>query len=130
MSVSKAQQKATAKYNTKAYDRMELKVKKGQGDIIKKFAESCGESLNAFLNRAVNQAMNLTHMDDNIKGSTSCLAELVPEIKSHLEKTNETETEFLKRAIQSRMELDERNFSMGINPVTQQIIEIKKKREL
>lgn len=130
MPVSKSQQKATAKYNAKAYDRMELKVKKGQGDIIKKFAGSCGESLNAFLNRAVSQAMNLTHTDDNIKISTSYLSELEPQLKSHLEKTNETEIEFLKRAIQSRMELDERNFSMGINPVTQQIIEIKKKREL
>lgn len=130
MPVSKSQQKATAKYNAKAYDRMELKVKKGQGDIIKKFAESCGESLNAFLNRAVNQAMSLANMDDNIKIPTSYIAELEPQLKFHLEKTNETEAEFLKRAIQSRMELDERNFSMGINPVTQQIIEIKKKREL
>ncbi len=126
MPVSKSQQKATAKYNAKAYDRMELKVKKGQGDIIKKFAESCGESLNAFLNRAVSQAMNLTHTDDNIKISAFYLSELIPDIKFHLEKTNETEIEFLKRAVLNRMELDERSLAMGINPITKEIVEIEK----
>lgn len=57
MGVSKAQQEAVARYNAKSYDRIELKVKKGQKDIIKAHAEGKGESLNGFVNRAIDEAM-------------------------------------------------------------------------
>ena len=57
MSVSDSQKKASAKYNLKAYDRIELKVKKGEKDIIKAHAEKQGESLNAFINRAILEAI-------------------------------------------------------------------------
>ncbi len=57
MSVSEAQKKASAKYNLKAYDRIELKVKKGEKDSIKAHAEKQGESLNAFINRAISEAI-------------------------------------------------------------------------
>lgn len=57
MSVSKAQQEAVARYNAKSYDRIELKVKKGHKDIIKAHAESNGESLNGFVNRAIDETM-------------------------------------------------------------------------
>ena len=57
MSVSKAQREAVARYNAKSYDRIELKVKKGNKDIIKAHAESKGESLNGFVNRAIDEAM-------------------------------------------------------------------------
>ncbi|MDD5795839.1 MAG: hypothetical protein PUD24_02735 [Oscillospiraceae bacterium] len=57
MPVSKAQQKAVARYNAKSYDRIELKVKKGNKDIIKAHAESKGESINGFVNRAIDETM-------------------------------------------------------------------------
>lgn len=57
MTVSKAQQKAVHKYIKNNYDRMELTVKKGKKAIIKAHAESLGESVNAFVNRAINEAM-------------------------------------------------------------------------
>lgn len=57
MGVSKAQQEAVARYNAKSYDRIELKVKKGNKDIIKAHAESNGESLNGFVNRAIDETM-------------------------------------------------------------------------
>ena len=53
MPVSEAQKKATAKYSLKAYDRVELKVKKGKKETIKAHAEQQGESLNGFINRAI-----------------------------------------------------------------------------
>ena len=37
----------------KAYDRINLTVDKGQKDVIKAHAESRGESVNAFINRAI-----------------------------------------------------------------------------
>ena len=57
MAISKAQQEAVARYNAKSYDRIELKVKKGRKDIVKTHAESQGESLNGFINRAIDETM-------------------------------------------------------------------------
>ena len=54
---SEAQKKAVAKYNAANYDRVELRVEKGKKDEIKAFAESQGESLNGFINRAIDEAM-------------------------------------------------------------------------
>ena len=45
------------KYNDKAYDRLNIQVKKGEREKIKAFAESKGESLNGFINRLVYEAM-------------------------------------------------------------------------
>ena len=57
MPVSEAQKRANAKYNAKAYDRVELKVKKGKKETIKAHAEQQGESLNGFINRAIDEAI-------------------------------------------------------------------------
>lgn len=55
---SKAQQKAQNRWIASAYDRINLTVEKGRKDIIKAFADAQGESVNGFINRAVNAAMS------------------------------------------------------------------------
>ncbi len=57
MAVSKAQQKATNKYISKAYDRINLTVPKGQKAVIQAHAETRGESVNGFINRAISNQM-------------------------------------------------------------------------
>ena len=57
MPVSKAQQKAVHKYVKENYDRMEITVPKGQKEIIKAHAEARGESVNGFINRAIDETM-------------------------------------------------------------------------
>ncbi len=57
MPVSKAQQKAVHKYVKENYDRMELTVPKGRKDIIKAHAQTQGESVNGFINRAIDNQM-------------------------------------------------------------------------
>lgn len=57
MAISEARQRANAKYNKKAYDRLEMKVPKGKKADILNHAEKQGESLNKFLNRAVDETM-------------------------------------------------------------------------
>ena len=52
--VSKAQQRAVHKYVKANYDRLELTVPRGRKAEIKAHADSCGESVNAFINRAIN----------------------------------------------------------------------------
>ena len=57
MAVSKAQQRATNKYISKAYDRINLTVPKGKRDTIQAYAAAQGESVNGFINRAIDEAM-------------------------------------------------------------------------
>lgn len=57
MAVSKAQQAATNKWINKAYDRVNLTVPKGRKDTIKDHAAQHGESVNAFINRAINETI-------------------------------------------------------------------------
>ena len=45
------------RYNDKAYDRINVAVPKGRKDVIKAHAEKNGESVNGFVNRAINETM-------------------------------------------------------------------------
>ena len=54
---SDAQKEATARYNKKAYDRIDVVVPKGQREIIKAFAASQGKSLNRFICDAIERQM-------------------------------------------------------------------------
>ncbi len=53
MPVSKAQQKAVAKYIKNNYDRIELKVIKGAKNLIEEAAKANNESINGYVKRAV-----------------------------------------------------------------------------
>ena len=55
--VSKAQQKAVAKYMKNNYDEIKIRTPKGQKERIKVHAESRGESMNQFVVRAITQTM-------------------------------------------------------------------------
>lgn len=55
--VSKAQQKAVQKYVKNNYDRIVVTLPKGRRDEVKKHASDHGESMNAFIVRAVNETM-------------------------------------------------------------------------
>lgn len=57
MRYSDAQKEATARYNKKAYDRINVIVKKGQRQIIKDYAASQGKSLNRFICDAIDSQM-------------------------------------------------------------------------
>lgn len=54
---SKAQQKAVQKYVKNNYDKILLTIPKGKRDVIKAHAESMEESVNGFLNRAIDEVM-------------------------------------------------------------------------
>lgn len=58
MAVSKSQQKAVHKYVKANYDRMELTVPKGRKELIKANAEAQGQSVNAYINTAIDEKMS------------------------------------------------------------------------
>lgn len=55
MPLSEARMRANAKYNAKAYDRIEIKVPKGRKAAIQDLADEAGQSLNGYLVQAVNE---------------------------------------------------------------------------
>ena len=76
MPASKAQQKAVTKYVKAKYDRFGLTMPKGQLDTIKAHAAAQGESVNGFINRAIDHEIER----DGLRGpkETSEGAEGIP----------------------------------------------------
>ena len=62
--MGKASTRAQNKYIDKAYDRINLTVPKGKKEVIKEHAESRGESVNGFINRVIDEAMEKEIKDD------------------------------------------------------------------
>lgn len=57
MPASKAQQRAVSKYMRENYDIYQIRMPRGRKDTIKAAADLAGESLNAYINRAVDERM-------------------------------------------------------------------------
>jgi hypothetical protein len=57
LAISDARRRANAKYNAKAYENIPLRVKTGQKSTIKAHANSQSESVNGFINRAIDETM-------------------------------------------------------------------------
>ena len=57
MPVSKKQQASVHKYVREHYDRISVTVPQGKREEIREHAERHGESVNAFINRAIDETM-------------------------------------------------------------------------
>lgn len=57
MAVSKANQRAVAKYVSSHYDEIKVRVDKGERAKIKEHADKFGESTNGFIIRAIKETM-------------------------------------------------------------------------
>ena len=60
MPASKAQIKATNKYNSANYDSLRIVVPKGRKKAVEAHAEKNGESVNGFVNRLIREDMGLS----------------------------------------------------------------------
>ncbi len=56
-----SQRKATDKYIKEKTDEIKIRVPKGKKEKIKAHADSVKESVNAFINRAIDEAMENDH---------------------------------------------------------------------
>ena len=61
MTVSKKQQASVNKYVKANYDRINVTFPKGRKAELKAHAAACGESVNGFIVRAVDEAMERDH---------------------------------------------------------------------
>jgi len=57
MATTKASQKAVNKYMKENYDRVNLTMPKGKKETVQLHAARYGESVNAFINRAIDEAI-------------------------------------------------------------------------
>ena len=53
----KTSNESKAKYNAKAYDRINIAVPKGRKDEIQAIAEQRGQSINAYINTIIDEAL-------------------------------------------------------------------------
>ncbi len=65
MPTTKAQQRAVNKYNAKNYDRVNLTMPKGRKETIKSHAAALSESVNSFINRAIDETMERDNQSSN-----------------------------------------------------------------
>ena len=127
MPVSKAQQKATNKYIAKAYDRVNLTLPKGQKDVIQAHAVARGESVNGFIGRAITEAMKrdsggtsvqaAVEASERTEGGGGILTPVTLETATEAaQKTGETLSAFLERAVSTQASRDALSLNMGLNP--------------
>ena len=60
MPASKAQMKATNKYNAANYDSLRIVVPKGRKATVEAYAKEQGESVNGLVNALLREKLNLT----------------------------------------------------------------------
>ena len=83
MAVPKANQRAVNKYVKNNYDRVNVTMPKGKKAAIQAHAEAHGESVNGFINRAIDQTMSR----DDSKAGTAALTGGVVSVYLESEKT-------------------------------------------
>lgn len=126
MAVSKAQQKAVAKYEAKAYDKALLRLPKGRLDEIKARAEAQGQSVNGFIGRAINEVMARDGAGGQqeaagaaaVAGGISLSPDALEIAQAAAEATGEAPAVFIARAIETQVKRDKSSIALGINPVT------------
>ena len=63
--MKKTQTQWSNEYNAKAYDRLAVQVKKGRREETRSHAQARGESLNGFINRAIDETMKRDTEENN-----------------------------------------------------------------
>ena len=91
--MGKSQTKAKNKYNAKAYDRISVTVKKGVKEEWKSEAEKRGLSLNAFIDKAINQMMAVVDNNNTIENTLALdnYTELPSPTEQNIQEVSETD---------------------------------------
>lgn len=105
MAVSKSQQKAVHKYVKANYDRMELTVPKGRKDTIKARADAQGQSVNAYINAAIEGRM--AQEDTEGAGGISLPSDTIKAAQEAAEAAGEAVPVFIARAVETQAQRDE-----------------------
>lgn len=120
MPVSKANQRAVNKYKKNNYDRIEITVPKGQRGVFETYASARGESVNGFITRAIQDAIERdtgAAGDPQETGVVFLPSDTLKAAQKAAETAGETVPQFIDRAVaaQSKQDGAERKLKGG-NP--------------
>ena len=112
------------RYNAKAYDEIKVRVDKGHKGEIQAYAAALGESLNGFIGRAIDEAMERDGSGSPAKArgvvqdgvGVSLVPKTLETAQKAAEATGETLEQFMERAVVTQAERDHNFLRLGINP--------------
>ena len=112
------------RYNAKAYDEIKVRVDKGHKGEIQAHAAALGESLNGFIGRAIDEAMERDGSGGPAKArgvvkagvGVSLVPKTLETAQKAAEATGETLEQFMERAVVTQAERDRNSLCLGINP--------------
>lgn len=99
------------RYEDKAYDKVLIRMPKGRKAVIQAHAETQGESVNSFINRAIDNQIS----QDRDKGPSEALQgpsgglhpEALQTAQEAAQKAGETVSQFVERAVDVQAKRDE-----------------------
>lgn len=127
---TEARKSSNLKWDAANLDRMSLALPKGSRDTIKAHAAACGESVNAFIKRAVDCQMERdsggipSEIAQQAVGTTqggrvvSLPSETLEAAQRAAEAAGEAVPDFIRRAVETQVRRDKSSLRMGLNPAT------------
>jgi hypothetical protein len=119
---SEAQKKSAQKWDAANLDRVSVAMPRGRKDAIRERAAAQGESMNGFINAAIDSALSPQDAPQCAVSDFPAMAVLedAERINAHTERTGETTEDFIRRAIAETIKRDTVLLKMGMNPAREQ----------
>lgn len=120
---SEAQKKSARKWDAANLDRVSVAMPRGRKDAIRERASAQGESMNGFINAAIDSALSPQDAPQCAVSDFPAMAvseEDAERINAHTERTGETIEVFIRRAIADTIKRDAVLLKMGMNPAQEQ----------
>jgi uncharacterized protein YbaA (DUF1428 family) len=120
---SKAQKKSARKWDAANLDRVSVAIPRGRKDAIRERAAAQGESMNGFINAAIDSALSPQDAPQCAVSDFPAMEvseEDAERINAHTERTGETIEVFIRRAIADTIKRDAVLLKMGMNPAQEQ----------
>ena len=119
------------KFIAKAYDRVNLTMPKGKKEIVQVIqakADAQGESVNAYINKAIDQRMErdgargpqVGAEGPQVGGGVFIPPDTLERAQQAAEATGEAIADFLARAVETQAKRDRSSLAMGISPATKE----------
>lgn len=118
---SEAQKKSARKWDAANLDRVSVAMPRGRKDAIRERAAAQGESMNGFINAAIDSALSPQDAPQCAVSDFTAMSasEDAERVKEHTERTGETTEAFIRRAIADTIKRDTVLLRMGMNPAQQ-----------
>lgn len=115
-------------YIARTYDRVNLTMPKGRKEVIQAKADAHGESVNAYINKAIDQRMERDGAigpqagaeGPQVGGGVFIPPDTLERAQQAAEATGEAIADFLARAVETQAKRDRSSLATGISPATKE----------